>query len=485
MEDGKGPTSAAVQAFAHRALIATGGGGRARAPIAADRQRARTADGPASDPPAPPDEIVEELQVATEELLQQSEELEATRREVELAWARYQELFELAPDAYLVTTPTGTIDETNRAACELLGVAGRYLVGKPLTSFVDARQRSAFRSLVDELVARGRVGDARFLLRPRRGEPVHVSVSATGVPGPDGRCVALRWLLRDVSDRVRAEDRIRALNAELEQRVEERTGQLADALRREQAARAEAEASDQLKSNFLAVLSHEIRTPLQTLVGYTELLESGYRGHLNESQARDLRAMREDQEHILAIVNGILDLAKLQSGQFALAVERVLLTYALSAVARLLRPQLDAKGLTLELPYLDEDLAVLADGDRLRQILINLLANAVKFSPAGDRIELTCDIGVDRVLVHVRDWGVGIPADKAEAIFAPFVQLGRGSDGTGLGLAISRELAQAIGGKLTVASAPGRGSTFTLALLRATRQARDAPAVSAEEPPHA
>ena len=245
-----------------------------------------------------------------------------------------------------------------------------------------------------------------------------------------------------------------------------------------EAARAEAEAASRAKSEFLAMMSHELRTPLNAIGGYAELIELGIHGPVTPEQRTALDRIQRSQRALLSVINEVLNYARLETGAVAYDVTDVPVAEAVGAAEVLVAPQLRAKGLGYAWAGCDPGLAVRADRDKLQQVLLNLLSNAIKFTNARPglpgRLEVTC--GADpaaagRVALRVRDTGVGIPADKLEAVFEPFVQVDQGltrtQHGTGLGLAISRDLARGMGGDLTVESAPGVGSTFTLTLPRA------------------
>ena len=233
-------------------------------------------------------------------------------------------------------------------------------------------------------------------------------------------------------------------------------------------ARAEAEAANRTKSEFLATMSHELRTPLNAIAGYAELLEMELRGPVTGEQREDLRRIQRSQRHLLALVNDVLNFAKLDTGHLHYDLHDVRLADALASVEAFIAPQFAAKGLTYLYCEPDPTLVVRADVEKLGQIVVNLLTNALKFTEAGGTVTLECGRSGERVAISVRDTGRGIPADKLDAIFEPFVQVDRGltrsTEGTGLGLAISRGLARAMGGDLAVTSTPGVGSVFTLAL---------------------
>ncbi len=217
-------------------------------------------------------------------------------------------------------------------------------------------------------------------------------------------------------------------------------------------------------------MSHELRTPLNAIGGYAELMEMGIRGPVTPQQQEDLRRIQTSQRHLLGLINEVLNYAKLETGTVHYDVVDVPVREALAAAEALVAPQARAKGLTLGVAECPPALAVRADAEKLRQVLVNLLSNAVKFTDGG-RIEMSCGVQDASVVIRVRDTGIGIAADKLEAIFDPFIQvradLTRPHEGTGLGLASSRDLARGMSGTLEVESAPGVGSTFALTLPRA------------------
>ena len=226
------------------------------------------------------------------------------------------------------------------------------------------------------------------------------------------------------------------------------------------------------------MMSHELRTPLNAIGGHAELIEIGVHGPVTAAQHEALDRIQRSKRHLAGLVNAVLGFARIEAGAVHYAEEDVPLTEVISTVAGFIEPQAAAKGVALTIEVSREvegatetrtQLTALADEEKVRQILLNLLGNAVKFTPAGGRIIVTAEAVRDGTVgVKVRDTGVGIPAEKIERIFDAFMQvdgtLTRVQDGVGLGLAISRDLARHMGGDITVESEEGRGSIFTLTL---------------------
>ena len=278
----------------------------------------------------------------------------------------------------------------------------------------------------------------------------------------------------------RMAEEIQASHAELEQQVEaalavsseleETNEQLQELSMEAEVARDEAQSANRAKSDFLAVMSHELRTPLNAIGGYTEIMQLGIYGPVTDRQKEALDRISRSQQMLLSLINDVLNFARLDAGQVQYRMADVSLHEALAPVESLVAPQLQGKQQVyrFECP---SNVIVRADRDKLQQIALNLLTNAIKFTPDGGTITLCCGVEGDFGVVEVTDTGVGIAADRLDSVFDPFVQvdraLNRPHEGVGLGLAISRDLAQGMGGTLTVRSTPGVGSVFTLRLPQA------------------
>lgn len=234
------------------------------------------------------------------------------------------------------------------------------------------------------------------------------------------------------------------------------------------AAVARATFSDRAKTDFLATMSHELRTPLNAIAGYAELLELGMRGPITGQQKEAIARIRKNQQHLLGIVNDVLTFAKTETGRIPIHLESAPVAASIEAAHFLVEPMFESYGIMFEVQDVDPELSMIADRERLQQVLVNLLSNAAKFSPKGSPVAVTSEARDHLVAIMVTDNGRGIEKSMHEAIFEPFMQISAGLtrtvEGSGLGLAISRELARLMGGDLTVESELEKGSTFTLTL---------------------
>jgi PAS domain S-box-containing protein len=242
-------------------------------------------------------------------------------------------------------------------------------------------------------------------------------------------------------------------------------------LEAERAARGEAESANRAKTEFLSAMSHELRTPLNAIAGYVDLLDLGIHGSLGEVQRRHLDRIKHAQTVLLGLINDILNFARIEAGRIEFRDEIVDLHALLADLEGLLAPQIQAKRLNYRCDPCDEGLRVRGDAERIQQIMLNLVGNAAKFTEPGGTIRVGVAVDGASASIVVSDNGRGIPEDRLDSIFEPFVQLDRqgtheSQQGVGLGLAISRELARAMGGNLTAKSTVGEGSVFTLVLPR-------------------
>ena len=364
----------------------------------------------------------------------------------------YRLLIENVRDyAIFALDTTGHIATWNPGAQRFKGYTEDEIVGKHFSIFYPpediARGKPAWELEVAAEV--GRFEDEGWRLR-KDGSRFWANVVITALRDESGTLVGFGKVTRDLTER--RESELRAIE---------------DARRV-----ASAEMANQAKSEFLAAMSHELRTPLNAIGGYAELLQLGVHGPVTPDQMHALERIRHSQHHLLGIINDLLNYSRLEAGRVAYDIGPVPLGEILSEAEKMIEPQARAKhvSLTHETPAVD--VIALADRAKVEQILVNLLSNAVKFTLEGGAITLRAESRGDRVALEVADTGIGIPADKLESIFEPFVQVGRSltspSEGTGLGLAISRGRAPAQGGDQWATTREGAGSGFTLTLPKST-----------------
>ena len=370
----------------------------------------------------------------------------------------YRLLVETVRDyAIFALDPTGRIITWNAGAERLKGYRANEIIGKHFSTFYPPEDLAAGKPAMELEVAirDGRLEDEGWRVR-QDGTLFWANVVITALRDDTGALVGFAKVTRDLTERRRAE--LRAI---------EDARQLA-----------EIEASNRAKGQFLASISHELRTPLNAIGGYAELIEMGLGGSVTEQQRMYLVRIRHSQQHLLRIINDLLNYSRIEAGKLEYDCRPVSLASVVENVTSMIRPQAIAKGITLAREERSSDVISIGDRLKIEQIVLNLLSNAVKFTPPGGSVSVAWRNSGEHAVITVRDTGPGIPADKLEEIFEPFVQLGRslssGHDGAGLGLAISRELARAMQGNLTVASSPGEGSEFTLTLPKVEPQPADA-----------
>jgi PAS domain S-box-containing protein len=359
----------------------------------------------------------------------------------------YRLLVESVQDyAIFALDPTGHVLSWNPGAQRFKGYTRDEIVGKHFSVFYTAEEKAEGKPQRELEIAErdGRVEDEGWRIR-KDGTRFWANIVITALRDDRGVLVGFAKVTHDLTERRRAEQR--AISAAT--RV------------------AQAEEANKVKASFLAAMSHELRTPLNAIGGYADLLLTGIGGEVSPRQRQYLERIRGSQQHLLAIINDILNFSRIEAGQLEYEIRTVSLEAVVNTVVPMIEPQAAAKSLKItRTSFAGAD--VTGDQAKIEQILLNLLSNAVKFTESGGVIEIECERRGDCFELSVRDTGIGIPASEIDAIFQPFVQVGRSltstQEGAGLGLAISSDLAKAMGGDLRVDSDVDKGSTFTLSL---------------------
>ncbi|HEV2145870.1 MAG TPA: ATP-binding protein [Longimicrobiaceae bacterium] len=417
-----------------------------------------------------------ELYLRGAQLRRQDELLrEGERREMELrhraqlveSEARYADIVDSALEAIVTFGEDRRITLFNRAAERVFGCSADDAVGSPIDRFFDpaleleAENRPRERTAPDRTASRAAGSTIREAVGVRTGgERFPAEFSASCLQVQDERVHTL--ILRDISERRRAEEALRAQAVSLANTTEE-LRVLNEELNRRTI---ELERAMGARSRFYANMSHELRTPINAILGYSSLLLDNIYGPLNEQQVSSIERTHKAANHLLELVNDILDLSKIEAGKMELQLESVGFPELIQDLFVTVAPFAEQHGVELSLESRSEPFSIVSDARRVRQIVLNLLSNAIKFG-GGKPVRVVSGRRDDGgLLVEVIDVGEGIALDDQEKIFDEFVQLenGQNTQGTGLGLPISRRLAELLGGSLDVASTPGEGSTFTLSL---------------------
>ena len=319
----------------------------------------------------------------------------------------------------------------------------------------------------------GRPYNAEYRVQTPDGVVTWVTGRSEAYRDENGVVLGRVGTITDITRLKTIEGEIRQLNEDLEQRVAERTGELTRQLaERERTERnlvrvkEEADTANRAKSEFLSRMSHELRTPLNAVMGFAQVLEADPNAPLDETQAQAVTQIINGGEHLLALINEVLDLAQVERGRISLTLEKVEPRALIDDCLPVIAPPADRRGIRVADRTTDGTVpAVKADTIRLKQILLNLLSNAVKFNHEGGTVTLDCQtVTTGWLRISVSDTGPGIAADEMDQLFVPFSRLSAKVEGTGIGLTISRQLVELMGGRIGVDSDPGKGSTFWIEL---------------------
>ncbi|MDZ4655655.1 MAG: ATP-binding protein [Coriobacteriia bacterium] len=366
----------------------------------------------------------------------------------------YLRFFETVNVPMIVLDLDGRVKNLNASAASMFGIEG--VEGSVYYSRAGADASFAPLSEdIERFIANGGVETMLDRTLETADGLRHFTIRIQGLVNVAGECTDIIIVMGDVTNR-------RQLELELEQKVAERTEDL-------ERANQELVCANQVKSEFLAAMSHELRTPLNSVLGFSTLMRRGLAGPVNEEQERQLGMIVSSGEHLLRLVNDVLDLAAVEAGRLQIMPTEFELSGLCASMAGMLRPLADAQGIELRCGPSCDETQVFADRDKAMQILLNLTSNAIKFTDHG-YVDISCTLDTERDLafVSVSDSGRGIAAEDFEHIFDDFRRgvptVAHGGEGIGLGLAISRRLARLLGGDIELDSVLGEGSTFTLVL---------------------
>ena len=384
---------------------------------------------------------------------------------------RLNVMLENVSDPILVTDEASNIILMNPEADRLFVLAGDADPEIAYSKMVQAND-TKFTSIISDflLQTKRRRVERVDLVDPDTGRPLPAEVHSSKILNARGETTAIVSVLHDLTQFVenqRLAAELRAFNEQLEDRIRLATIQLEERNKQLEWQSSELEKASRLKSEFLAAMSHELRTPLNVIIGYTSLMRERIYGDLSDAQDDTLQKVYITSQHLLALINDVLDLSKIEAGKMPLHLEEVDLAAMIGDLSETIMPMVRKKQLVYENIVDPSVPRITTDRTKLKQILLNLLSNAIKFTPKG-QVRIESKLADDRVRITVYDNGIGIKPEHLEVIFEDFRQLDqshtREYGGTGLGLSITKNLLALLGGMITVESNYGEGSRFTIDL---------------------
>ena len=392
---------------------------------------------------------------------------------------------EQSPVSIVITDLNGNIEYASPAFHTITGYSFEEVKGKNVRLLKSGKTPDSVYKDLWETITLGKPWQGEWVNRRKDGSFYWESINITPVLDENDEISSYLAVKQDISERKKAEQEIRDLNANLEQKIADRTAELALAnvdLTREieerkqieeelKTARKEAEGANQAKSEFLSRMSHELRTPMNSILGFAQLLE---RGELNPGQKKGVSHILRSGKHLLELINEVLDISRIEAGRISFSPEPVQLHGVINEMIDIVQPQVSARRIKLEIMQSDTmQLSVKSDRQRLKQILLNLINNAIKYNVEGGSIRINAELlplnsqGWLPVRVSIKDTGCGIRSEDLCKLFVPFERIGAENtetEGTGLGLAVVKKLLDLMGGFIGVESTPGEGSTFWIEL---------------------
>jgi PAS domain S-box-containing protein len=379
---------------------------------------------------------------------------------------KYRTLFEESFDGLFITSPGGRILDMNKKGVAMFGYDTKEeIMSLDLERDVYAHPPDR-RRILSMVNAQGSA-EYEVVVKKKSAEHMITHCSLAAVRDEKDVITSYRGIIRDITERKRAEEELNQYRRHLEDLVTERTQELEERTRELETANMRLREADRLKSVFLASMSHELRTPLNSIIGFTGIMLMGMAGKLNEEQERQLTMVKNGANHLLGLINDLLDIAKIEAGRVTLSLERFELEEVVDSVIETVSPMAEGKGLLL-VRDIPSGLALFSDKRRVKQILMNIIGNAVKFTEHGSIKIAVGVLGDKNVELRFTDTGIGIKQENMKVLFSPFQQidtsLTKAYEGTGLGLYLSKRLASLLGGDITASSTYGKGSEFTVVL---------------------
>jgi PAS domain S-box-containing protein len=395
------------------------------------------------------------------------QQVNARTQELRKSEKKYHDIFDNAIMGIYQSTPEGIYLNVNPTLAHISGYETPEEMMADIKDirhdvYVNPEERTRLMKFFE---AEGIVKGFQVEYKRKDGSQFWISINGKAIRDEEGHTLYYEGTVEDITHRKQMEGELTAYREHLEALVKERTAEL-------EIAKEKAEVADNLKSAFLATMSHELRTPLNSIIGFTGIILRERVGPLNEEQKKQMNMVRRSSQHLLALINDVLDISKIEAGQLQVAYEKIDLRQIIEKVEQSTRPLTEDKGLELGFEISPEIETIMGDSRRVEQILLNLLSNAIKFTEKGS-VRIVCEADECNVSVKVMDTGIGIKDEDMETIFKSFRQIDSGisrkHDGTGLGLSISKKLVELMGGKIWVTSTWGSGSTFGFSLPKERR----------------
>lgn len=385
--------------------------------------------------------ILYELRVHQIELEMQNEELRRAQTELETSQARYFDLYDLAPVGYCVVDPAGNIVQANLRVATILGVSRRELIHQPISRYIQRWDQDVYYLCHRRLEASAQEQTCELRMVKADGTRCWLQVTINAEPDASGT-VQTRMILNDIADRKRLELKLRS-------------------------AAAVSQKANRAKSKFLANANHELRTPLTAIIGYAQLMECSTPAP-NADMQHCIDQISGAGQHLLELIEGLLELAQIETGKLPLSLEPVSLPEILHECRAMIEPQALARQVELAMPKPGSGYQVIADRTKVKQVILNLLSNGIKYNRLGGSLSiyLACHRH-GRVRVCIQDTGHGLTPAQLGNLFQPFNRLGQANSttpGTGLGLSLSKRLIELMGGTIGVQSTVGQGSLFWIEL---------------------